>query len=115
MIAGKINYKTQWTIIMLVTRTITHTGLSTNSRTNIMMMRDETICNNNKYLCQSSPECPLCDGVKGTFITNVINERPMQYKTSLNKRVLTSLICIYGEGRESYSKDHRQKKRRVGG
>ena len=24
MIAGKINYKTQWTIIMLVTRTITH-------------------------------------------------------------------------------------------
>ena len=26
MIAGKINYKTQWTIIMLVTRTITHTG-----------------------------------------------------------------------------------------
>ena len=56
--------------------------VSTNTPTNIIMIRDETICNNNNYLCQSSPECLLCDGVKGTFITN--NERPMQSKMSLN-------------------------------
>ena len=43
----------------------------------------------------------------GHKITNVINERPMQYKMSLNKRVLTYLICIYGEGRESYPKNKR--------
>ena len=30
--------------------------VSTNTRTTNKMMRDETICNNNKYLCHWSPE-----------------------------------------------------------
>ena len=58
--------------------------VSTNTRTNItMMMRWKLFATiNNKNLCQSSPECPLCDGVKGMFITN--NERRVQSKMSLN-------------------------------
>ena len=115
MIAGKINYKTQWTIIMLVTRTITHTGWVQTLAPPTSWWWEMKLFATITRISVIGHQNIHCDGVKGTFITNVINERPMQYKMSLNKRVLTSLICIIWRREEKLLKMQKITGRRRGG